>query len=257
MLAVPMNPPTTLVAKGASRLVSLVRISGVLFFVLQPMTLSAQTSLADVARQEAARRKTVTQPSRVYTNADITPDTLSLPPSAVSPSQTTGGPTLDATQSTAATAQADAPDTHNADYCEACDRDLEGRIARSDAARRQFMRATGFPEGRPGWTIDHRIPLACGGSDDAVNMQWQTDVEAKAKDRTERLDCRRRQVAPPPPQTTILGVPVPVTSVPIVLPPSCGTNTPREQAMSGYTQAAGFGGPSQPLPPCAPARPIP
>ena len=41
----------------------------------------------------------------------------------------------------------------------------------------------------PGWVVDHKIPLACGGLDDFRNMQWQTKQQAKAKDRIE-LQCR-------------------------------------------------------------------
>src|SRR5579872_6396005 len=62
-------------------------------------------------------------------------------------------------------------------------RDSRGRIRRSTSARREFMRETGYDHGRPGYVIDHVVPLACGGADDASNMQWQTVVEAKAKDR--------------------------------------------------------------------------
>jgi hypothetical protein len=40
-----------------------------------------------------------------------------------------------------------------------------------------------------GYVIDHVRPLACGGSDKASNMQWQTKSAAKAKDRTERKGC--------------------------------------------------------------------
>ena len=69
-------------------------------------------------------------------------------------------------------------------------RDQRGRIQRSAAARHSFARQTGFPHGRPGYIIDHIVPLACGGADDPSNMQWQTIAAAKAKDRTERLGCR-------------------------------------------------------------------
>jgi hypothetical protein len=69
-------------------------------------------------------------------------------------------------------------------------RDTRGRIQRSAAARHAFARQTGYPNGRPGYVIDHIVPLACGGADAPSNMQWQTVAAAKLKDRTERVGCR-------------------------------------------------------------------
>jgi hypothetical protein len=69
-------------------------------------------------------------------------------------------------------------------------RTATGRISRSEEAKRQFMRQSGFPKGRPGYVVDHVKPLACGGADAPSNMQWQTEVAAKAKDKTERAGCR-------------------------------------------------------------------
>jgi hypothetical protein len=69
-------------------------------------------------------------------------------------------------------------------------RDERGRIQRSDAARHAFARQTGYPHGRPGYVIDHIVPLACGGTDAPSNMQWQTIAAAKAKDSVERRGCR-------------------------------------------------------------------
>jgi len=74
--------------------------------------------------------------------------------------------------------------------CKTCPRDANGRILRSPAARAQFLRQTGYPHGRPGYVVDHIVPLECGGADSSSNMQWQTIAEAKAKDKTE-ANCRR------------------------------------------------------------------
>lgn len=52
------------------------------------------------------------------------------------------------------------------------------------------MRQTGYPHGRPGYVIDHIVPLACGGLDAPSNMQWQSAAAAKEKDKTERRGCR-------------------------------------------------------------------
>jgi hypothetical protein len=69
-------------------------------------------------------------------------------------------------------------------------RDSNGRIKRSEAAKAEFERETGYPHGRPGYIVDHIKPLACGGADAPSNMQWQTVAEGKAKDKTERIGCR-------------------------------------------------------------------
>jgi hypothetical protein len=71
-------------------------------------------------------------------------------------------------------------------------RDSRGRIKRSAAAKATFMRQTGYPRGRPGYVVDHVVPLACGGPDSPSNMQWQAAAEAKAKDKTERIGCGSR-----------------------------------------------------------------
>jgi hypothetical protein len=39
-----------------------------------------------------------------------------------------------------------------------------------------------------GYVVDHICPLACCGLDHPSNMQWQTVIDGKKKDKTE-LDC--------------------------------------------------------------------
>lgn len=65
-------------------------------------------------------------------------------------------------------------------------RDNKGKIRRNEAAKKTFMKQTGYPHGRPGYVIDHIIPLSRGGKDDPSDMQWQTIADAKAKDKWER-----------------------------------------------------------------------
>lgn len=52
------------------------------------------------------------------------------------------------------------------------------------------MRDSGYPHGRKGYVVDHKIPLAWGGADSPSNMQWQTKGDAKAKDKWEQNGCR-------------------------------------------------------------------
>ncbi len=68
-----------------------------------------------------------------------------------------------------------------------------GRIPRSRAARDDFMRHSGYPRGRPGYVVDHVVPLCAGGADAPGNMQWQTVEAAKVKDRQERAQCARHR----------------------------------------------------------------
>ena len=46
----------------------------------------------------------------------------------------------------------------------AVERDKRGRIKRNGWAVTEFKRMTGYPQGRPGYGVDHIVPLARGGA---------------------------------------------------------------------------------------------
>lgn len=76
------------------------------------------------------------------------------------------------------------------------------RPQRSHTAIAEFKRqlpcpVTGRPTGKcPDYVIDHKVPLCAGGLDAPSNMQWQTVVDAKAKDREEAAQCRALRKRP-------------------------------------------------------------
>jgi len=71
-------------------------------------------------------------------------------------------------------------------YCATCKRDADGRIDRSEAAKRLFQRQNPCPvTGRtsgpcPGYQIHHKIPLSKGGADAPANMRWLSEQQHKA-----------------------------------------------------------------------------
>jgi hypothetical protein len=68
-------------------------------------------------------------------------------------------------------------------------RGARGNVIRSAARRRQFLKLMGYPQGRPGYVVDHIIPLACGGCDLPSNMALLTEAEWRAKTPWERRPC--------------------------------------------------------------------
>ena len=71
----------------------------------------------------------------------------------------------------------------------AAQKDTEA-YSRTSAAKTQFMRETGYRNGRPGYVVAYRKSLACGGADNIDNMEWLTIAEAKAKDKAARKGCK-------------------------------------------------------------------
>jgi hypothetical protein len=72
---------------------------------------------------------------------------------------------------------------HASNYCTICARDSHGRIARSPEARQEFMTQTGYPHGRPGYVVDHVIPLKRGGADAPWNMPMADDRRRQGQGR--------------------------------------------------------------------------
>ena len=73
-----------------------------------------------------------------------------------------------------------------------------GAAERSRTLRAEFMRqhpcpSTGATKGAcPGWQVDHREALVCGGKDDLGNLQWLAVAEHRDKTRVEVKLCRAR-----------------------------------------------------------------
>lgn len=72
----------------------------------------------------------------------------------------------------------------------------EARLPRSGPAKADFQRMNPCPSTNasrgpcPGWQIDHRMPLKCGGPDDADNMQWLSIEQHRQKTKREARPCR-------------------------------------------------------------------
>lgn len=87
------------------------------------------------------------------------------------------------------------PHKRTSHRCSTCGRDKHGRIKRSSRVKAAFERAHPCPSTHkmsgacPGYVVDHKIPLRCGGADAPSNLQWQPVAEAKAKDKIESR-CR-------------------------------------------------------------------
>ena len=159
-----------------------------LFFAHAP--LDAQKGKSSSAPKTVAVKGYTTKDGKKvepYTRA--APEPKPSGSSSSSSSASTPKPATTPKPSSSSTAAAPKPAPTSSAACATCPRDKDGKIARSEAAKETFMKQTGFPKGRPGWVVDHIYPLACGGLDAPSNMQWQTEAQAKAKDKIERKGC--------------------------------------------------------------------
>jgi hypothetical protein len=62
---------------------------------------------------------------------------------------------------------------------------LAHSACRSQTVKHKFDVSQGYPKGREGYVVDHIAPLVCGGKDIIANMQYQTIIEGKLKDKWE------------------------------------------------------------------------
>jgi len=63
---------------------------------------------------------------------------------------------------------------------------------RSSYQVKKFKRLTGYPNGRKGYVVDHKCSLFNGGIDKPSNMQWQTILDSKAKDKVENTQLGKQ-----------------------------------------------------------------
>lgn len=74
---------------------------------------------------------------------------------------------------------------------------------RSRTLRAEFMRLNPCPSigatrgSCPGYQVDHRDALVCGGRDELANLQWLAVAEHREKTRVEVKLCRSRLPRPP------------------------------------------------------------
>lgn len=63
-------------------------------------------------------------------------------------------------------------------------------VHRGSKETARFARLTKYPYPRPGYVVDHIVPLCACGADSVSNMQWQRQDSSYVKDTWERQMCR-------------------------------------------------------------------
>lgn len=71
-------------------------------------------------------------------------------------------------------------------FCGSPLRDANGDIIRSATVLREFERIHPRPKDGRRWYKDHTLPLACGGCDSIINLQWLPEDMWRAKSLWER-----------------------------------------------------------------------
>jgi len=71
-------------------------------------------------------------------------------------------------------------------YCTTCARSSEGKIKRSESAKKNFLKSKGYNSIPAGYQVDHVTPLYKGGSDTPSNMQLIPTEVHKQKTSEER-----------------------------------------------------------------------
>ena len=75
-------------------------------------------------------------------------------------------------------------------------RNASGEIIRSTTVLREFERIHPRPQDERRWYKDHVIPLACGGCDILVNIQWMPETQWREKSTWERKVYGGRGLSP-------------------------------------------------------------
>lgn len=81
---------------------------------------------------------------------------------------------------------AEASPTDDPRFCGTPARDAAGRIVRSSVVLREFEAAWPKPQDGRRWYRDHVVPLACGGCDTLINLQWLPEDQWMVKSKWER-----------------------------------------------------------------------
>jgi len=81
-------------------------------------------------------------------------------------------------------------------------RNADGSIYRRSAVAAAYKRIWPCPSTHekygpcPGWSVNHAVPLACGGKDEVSNMLWMRNDAKKIQDSYERIIFGGHNISP-------------------------------------------------------------